>query len=120
VLVHTEYRFKKGGQADLVFGPVELPEVIVELKLSKAGSGGYTKAVEKWQADIAKLNKYKTMYPNARCILLGIDQGDYLSSPSSQNYFDPSEVGLRVNWITENFGRLLFAEIEPRDPCTNR
>lgn len=94
---------------DLVFGD---NEVIVELKLSKAATGGYTEAVKKWRGDVEKLRKYKSHWPTARCIFLAVDEANYHSAPSSANYFNPSAENLRGGW--KQLGeatRFLLAEL---------
>ena len=80
---------------DLVLGD---NEVFMECKLSKADSGGYSEAIKSWRADVKKLRKYHIRWPESRCVMLGIDEAGYHSSPSSENYFDPRKVGLKGTW----------------------
>ncbi|MFQ5871410.1 MAG: hypothetical protein ACE5IJ_08260 [Thermoplasmata archaeon] len=86
---------KAGMRPDLVLGD---DEVFLEVKLSKAHSGGYTQAVRSWVADVKKLQRYRSLWPESRCVFLGIDEAGHHSSPSSDNYFDPVAAGLRGRW----------------------
>jgi hypothetical protein len=93
--VHAEPT-KVGSKPDLVLGD---DEVFVEIKFSKKeNTGGYTEALKKWHEDISKLRQYKKAFPTARCLFLGIDEGPYLSNPSSGNFFNPSEENLKGEW----------------------
>src|SRR5260370_28465127 len=92
--IHAELS-KVGAEPDLVLGH---DEVFVEIKLSKSNSGGYKTALRNWHKDIEKLRQYRKSFPSARCVFLAVDDGPYLSNPSSTNFFDPSRENLKGDW----------------------
>jgi hypothetical protein len=93
--VHAEPT-KNTARSDLVLGD---DEIFVEIKFSKEGrSGGFTQALKNWHDDIDKLRQYKTTFPTARCVFLAVDEGPYLSNPSSDNFFNPAKENLKGEW----------------------
>jgi len=84
-----------GTVPDLMFGD---GEIVVEVKLSKPGTGGYTQALQQWQADALKLRSRKTASRGTEALFLGFDQSNCLSNPASSNYFQPSAHGLTGEW----------------------
>jgi hypothetical protein len=92
---------------DLVFGD---EEVFVEVRHVKAGA--YAEALRKWRGDVWKLRRYKSNWPQARCVFLAVDEGGYHSLSGPADFFDPATEKLKGAWapLTEG-SRFLLAEL---------
>jgi hypothetical protein len=94
---------------DLVFGD---DEVFVQVKFVKAGSGAYRETLHKWKGEVWKLRRYKSNWPEARCVLLAVDEAGYHSLPGPADFFDPATEKLKGAWTPLGEGsRFLLAEL---------
>lgn len=94
---------------DLVFGD---EEVFVEVKLVKADSGRSKGALHELKGDVWKLRRYKSHWPQARCVLLAVDEAGSHSLSGAADFFDPITEKLKGAWAPLSEGsRFLLAEL---------
>lgn len=104
--VHVE-PIRLALKPDLVFGD---EEVFVEVRHIKAGA--YAEALQKWRGDVWKLHRYKSNWPQARCVFLAIDQGGHPSLSEPTDFFDPTTEKLKGAWAPlGEASRFLLAEL---------
>ncbi len=106
--IHVEPT-KLALKPDLVFGD---EEVFVQVKFVKAGSGGSGDTLRKWRGDVWKLRRYKSHWPQARCVLLAVDEAGHYSLSGQADFFDPAAEKLKGAWAPLSKGsRFLLAEL---------
>jgi len=103
--LHTQVSIA-GPVVDLMLGQ---REILVEIKLERQGTGGYTSHLGQYVETTTKLRSYKEQ--GARAILLAIDETGYLARDDRRNFFDPASHGLVGKWERlSNGSYALFSE----------
>lgn len=108
---HWEYRLDDMGMVPDLYFEGDSP-VVVELKLVKRNTGGYTSTYASFRADAKKLKRYAKMGWTA--YLLAIDESTLIARPDRKNHFNPSVFALKGGWQRLTSGAYVLTATCPR------